>query len=131
MAEESRMDTETENHESNISEESEVSSTISSNDNSIYYERPKSKFKIFFENLNYRLSYTPALGFVGVMSIVCFLGFLFFTTERNHYLNNDNLELANSCLVFQVFFCVTAIIFIILFISSIVLNIIRRNKGKR
>ena len=92
-------------------------------------EKPKSTIQIFFENLYYKLSYSPALGFVGVMSVITFLGFIFFVNTRK--LHEANLEIANSCLIMQFFFGAMFILFLTLFIVSIALNVIRRKQGKR
>ena len=92
-------------------------------------EKQKSKFRLFFEGLYYRLSYTPALGFVGVMAIVCYLGWTFFLNTGKLHMGNTDVE--NACLIMIFFFAFMCILFCLLFVSSIILNIIRRIKGKR
>lgn len=92
-------------------------------------QKRRSHIAIFFDNLTYRLSYGPALGFVCVMSVVTFLGMLFFINMRK--MNADNLDIANSSLVLIIFFAVFFVVFVLLMISSIILNIIRRKQGKR
>lgn len=119
-----------EDNQDDISESENVKlEEVQSQESEEIEEKPKSRFKIFFENLNYKLSYTPALGFVGIMCVVCFLGFLFFLNERKLFAGNE--QIVGSCLLFQIFFGVACALFLVLFISSIVLNLIRRKQGKR
>lgn len=127
----------------NLQTDNAETEEISENEENVSYEtqeteqsesvqetrKQKSTIQIFFENLYYKLSYTPALGFVCIMSIVSFLGLIFFINTRK--LHEANLDVANSCLIMQFFFGAMLILFATLFIVSIALNIIRRKQGKR
>ena len=122
-------------NENRLEEKTEMeleSNTYVSDDKSgFYYEnknpQPKtSNLKIFYDNLIYHLSYFPALLFL----IIGFFVSLFLTIvliSRNNGIGvNGNISLWIIVIVFTF----TVLMFYIL-IHSIILNIIRRQDGKR
>ena len=93
------------------------------------YEKPKSIMKIYLEDLAERLSFIRSLFYTGIVCAVSILGFIFFKILKSGF--TDNISMKNSCLILQVFFGVVAVVFVVLFISSIVLNIRRKKHDKR
>ena len=89
-------------------------------------EKPKSMFKAFIEDLADRLSLIRSLFYTGIVCAVSIFGFIFFNILRSGF--TEDVSMANSCLVLQIFFGIVAVIFVALFITSIVLNIVRRKK---
>ena len=107
-------------------EEVEITETQSEENNEPVIEKPKSMLRLFFEDLADRLSLIRSLFYTGVVCAVSIFGFIFFNILKGGF--PDDISMTNSCLVLQVFFGIVAIIFVALFVASIVFNIIRRRK---
>ena len=95
----------------------------------VVIEKKPPVIQVFFSNLKYRLSYTPALIWNSIGSIVCLLGLLFFIAERQLYV--ADAAVVSSCTLLIIVFAVFLAMFVILLISSIILNIIRHREGKK
>ena len=119
----------------NENEEMEASVVVDDNavmNDDISNSKPEKKpslVSVFFRNLKYRLSYTPALAYTGIFSLVCFLGFSFFVGQKSFFVNDP--EVVSACTIMIAFFGLLFVLFIGLFGASIVLNIIRYRDGKR
>ena len=95
----------------------------------VVIEKKPPVIQVFFSNLKYRLSYTPALIWNSIGSIVCLLGLLFFIAERQLYV--ADAAVVSSCTLLIIVFAAFLAMFVILLISSIILNIIRHREGKK
>ena len=93
------------------------------------HEKKPSLIVTFFNNLKYRLSYTPALIFTFVVSLISLIGLLFFIGQREVFINDP--EVVTACFLMIVVFSVFLALFAVLFIISVILNIIRYRQGKR
>ena len=95
----------------------------------VVIEKKPPVIQVFFSNLKYRLSYTPALVWTSIGSIVCLLGLLFFIGEYQIFITDA--EVASACRVMILIFAAFLALFVILLISSIILNVIRHRQGKK
>lgn len=98
-------------------------------ENPVVYKQHTSMVEVFFKNLKYRLSYTPALVYTGILSIISLFGLLFFISQKQVF--DGNFEVVSACVIMIVVFGSLLVLFGVLFIFSIVLNIIRYRQGKR
>lgn len=96
----------------------------------------KSPIKRFFSNLEYVLSYTPALIYTGLSTLFFLLGMLFFLSRRNTSLGvaeivENHPEVITSYSILMYAFVAFLIIAGTLFVSSIILNVIRSKEGRK
>lgn len=78
---------------------------------------------VAFRNIKYKFSYQPVLIYSFILAIVSALGYSFFLKQYSLFASDP--EVVKSCFIMIVFFMFFLIFFAIVFITSLVLNIMR------
>ena len=76
-----------------------------------------------------KLSFVPAIIYSGIALLVSDWGFIYFGRLKNNY--PDDISMRNSFFLLQIFSIIVFVIFICVFIASIVLNSKRKKQDKR
>lgn len=122
---------ETQEISENVNEpENENAQMSEPEDEIVFSETPKQKsiFMIYLDSLKEKLCFLNALVYTGLISLVSLFGFIFFQKIKEGSVND--ISLYNSCKILIVFFVIVFVIFLALFIFSIVLNILRIKNDK-
>ena len=84
-------------------------------------------FKTIGKNLKEKLSNILALIYSSIGGVVCLLGLLFFTSQKNA---SSSEQVIDSCTIMQVFFGVFLGACVLVLLISIIMNIIRVKKDR-
>lgn len=91
-------------------------------------EKKTSAFSGLLEDIAERLRYVRSLFYTGIVLVISLFGCVFFSIIKSGF--TDNVSMRNSCTMLQIFFGIVAAIFVVLFVSSIVLNVLRKKSDK-